>query len=98
MAKSLVKKSVIARAEVIVATSPKPQPTQPRPLAMVTLRYPRHGTGTLTDRTVRVLECQGDYIRGYEVRGLDDKGEYKVFLRNKIVGPVTLLLLEPVTE
>lgn len=101
MAKSLVKKSVVATAAKIVAEAVQPQPAQPRPnLPLVGVLYPRHGAGTLTKRIVRVTECDSNYLRGFEVTSEDDttSKEYKVFLRRKISGPIEFLALNPVTE
>src|ERR1035437_293434 len=67
MAKLSINKDVLRIAKAIVAEAKQAEPTEEAILPVVVLWYPRHGTGAMTERFVRVMEMNDTHIKGFEI-------------------------------
>jgi hypothetical protein len=96
MAKLLVNKKVLRKAEAIVAEGKRPVPTVDQPLPVCTLWYPIHGIGPeISQRFVQVTEMNQWHIKGFEIASEYDEepGKPHTYLRLKIPYGLSVALL-----
>lgn len=101
-AKVLNRAKQICEQEAEALTAVLDATVTPRPLPVVTFRYPLRGTGRPITRFVRVTEMNDTHLRGMQINDQYDEepGVPKTFLVEKIEGggDVRLLHLASVVE
>ena len=100
MAKALVNKKVLRKAEALVAEGKRPEPAADQPLPVCSLYYPRHGDGEPIQRFVRVLEMTNTHVKGFEIASEFDEepGKPHTYRLDKVglAGVLMLHMAKPV--